>query len=280
VLFIAQNYRKIMRNVLFIFILIVWQWMLSAQQSGEKLVAAAANPNVSKLALQAPRDVVASDGTYDKFVLIRWEPSENATTYKVFRTNSPKATSLQEISNAWQKSTWLCDYSALPNVDYYYTVVASNGKEVSSTSMLDKGFLKKSGPMVIEERELLADADVYGAQKQLFLLIAEAVPDRTVYTAGATVQLDINFQNIFDQPTPRSEIRYFLSEDAILDWNDRALGMKSLSGVPANARFTLIEKINLPNNLLSGNYHIIIVSSTEGAVLSSKTAVAPIKIVN
>ncbi len=254
--------------------------MLLAQQSGERLVAAAANPNVSKPALQAPRDVVASDGTYDKFVLIRWEPSENATTYKVFRTNSPKATSLQEISNAWQKSTWLCDYSALPNVDYYYTVVASNGKEVSPTGTLDKGFLKKSGPMVIEERELLANADVYGAQKQLFLLIAEAVPDRTTYTAGATVRLDINFQNIFDQPTPRSEIRYFLSEDTILDWNDQALGMKSLSGVPANARFALIEQIILPADLLPGNYHLIIVSSAEGAVLSSKTAVAPIKIVN
>lgn len=269
-----------MRNLLLVFIIIIWQWTLSAQQPGAKLATAVANQNTGKPALQAPRDVVASDGTYDKFVLVRWEPSENATTYKVFRTNSPKATSLQEISNAWQKSTWLCDYSALPNVDYYYTVVASNGKEVSPTGTLDKGFLKKASSMAIEERELLADADVYGAQKQLFLLIADAVPDRATYTTGATVQLDINFQNIFDQPTPRSEIRYFLSEDTVLDWNDEPLGMKSLSGVPANARFAMTEQITLPDNLLPGNYHLIIVSSAEGAVLSSKTAVAPIKIIN
>ncbi len=265
---------------LFFILAIVGQFPLLAQQTGDKIIAAAANHAPEALSLQAPRDISASDGIYDKFVLIRWEPSETATTYKVFRTTSTKATTLQEVSNAWQKSTWLCDYSALPNVDYYYTVVASDGKQVSPAGTLDKGFLKKNAPLANDERELLAENERYGAQKQLFLLIAGASTDQLIYPAGATVQLDIHFQNIFDQPTPPTEVRYFLSQNATLDWNDQLLGFKSLSNILPNAGFNLKDTVPLPANLLSGTYYLIIVSSTEGAMLSSKTALTTIKIVN
>lgn len=269
-----------MRTILFAILVIVWQSSALAQYDRDRIAVAAPNRAWEMQPLQAPLHIVASDGIYDKFVLIRWESSEKASSYKVFRANNSKATSLQEVSNAWQKSTWVCDYSALPNVDYYYTVVASDGKIISPMGTMDKGFLKKSAPMANDERELLAETEVYGAQKQIFLLIGEAILDQLTYRAGATVQLGIHFQNIFDQPTPRSEVRYFLSQDAVLDWNDQLLGSKSLSSIPPNARFALTEAVQLPANLLSGNYNLIIVSSAEGAVLSSKTALTTVKIVN
>ncbi len=267
-------------NKLFFILALAGQLNVLAQQNGDKIIAAAANRTPEALLLQAPQDISASDGIYDKFVLIRWEPSETATTYKVFRTTSAKATSLQEVSNAWQKSTWLCDYSALPNVDYYYTVVASDGKQVSPTGTLDKGFLKKNAPLVNDERELLAENERYGAQKQLFLLIAGASTDQPTYRVGERAELDIHFQNIFDQPTPPTEVRYFLSQDATLDWNDQLLGFKSLSNILPNAGFNLKDAVTLPADLLSGTYYLIIVGSTEGAMLSSKTALTTLKIVN
>lgn len=269
-----------MRIQILTILIISCQSVFWAQNNGNQIAVATPKFTRETPSLQAPSNIVASDGTYDKFVLIRWETSENASTYKVFRTNNPKATTLQEVSNAWQKSTWVCDYSALPNVDYYYTVVASDGKRMSSMGTMDKGFLKKSTPMAIEERELLAEAEVYGAQKPLFLLIGEVTSNQATYRAGAAVELQIQFQNIFDQPTPRSEVRYFWSRDTVLDWNDQLLGTKLLSSILPNARFELNETIQLPTNLLEGNYSLIIVSSTEGMVLSSKTALIAIKIVN
>lgn len=227
----------------------------------------------------APRDVHASDGIYDKFVLIRWEPSENATQYKVFRADKPNSSSLQSLSNTWQKSTWLCDYSALPGVDYYYTVVASSGREVSPASQADKGFVKKKAGMANEEMEGLSSNEAYGDPQQVFLLIAELFTSKQEYRPGEPITISVRLQNIFDKASARTEVRYYLSKDAVLDWNDELLARKMLSSIQGNAALTLSEDLVLPQNLLPGAYHIIAVCSAEGAILGSKTDLTTFKIV-
>lgn len=254
--------------------------LLSIQVTNAQIIAKSANSSATVVNFPSPKGIEASDGTYDKFVLIRWEATEKATDYKVLRTTSPKATTLQEISNGWQKSTWICDYSAQPNVDYYYTVVATNGKETSSIGELNKGFLKKKEDIVIEDKELLAENEAYGTQKKIFLLASSLNPNKNKYLSAERVSLSTYFQNIFDQPTPKTEIRIYLSLDNILDWNDQLLHTKSLSSLPANVNFKLTEEFHLPENMLDGVYHLIVVTSPENAILDSKIISTTITVIN
>ncbi|MEL7119051.1 MAG: hypothetical protein AAFO07_06410, partial [Bacteroidota bacterium] len=156
-------------------------------QTKEKTAIQTPGQFTTSFKLKAPQNIFASKGTYDRYVLIRWEATEKARMYKVFRSNNAKANSLQEVSNKWQKSTWLCDYSALPNVDYYYTVVASDGDKVSPIGNMEKGFLKKSSPVAIEEKELASNSKVlYGSSKREFLLVSNISSDQITYRKGAT----------------------------------------------------------------------------------------------
>lgn len=249
-------------------------------QTEQPAFGASLHNAAGQTSLGAPREVYASDGIYDKFVLIRWEAAESATQYKVFRSNSPNSGTVQALNNTWQKSTWLCDYSALPGVDYYYSVVASNGREVSPSSTSDKGYIKKNNGTANDDRDELSSNEAYGNQQQVFLLIAELSPSKQEYAPGDSMKLSVRFQNIFDKPAARTEIRYFLSKDAIWDWNDELLHRKTLSSIQANTTFTLSEQLILPTVLLPGAYHIIAVCSADGAILSSKTDLTTFKIVD
>lgn len=229
--------------------------------------------------LATPEAVVASDGIYDKFILVRWEPSEGASQYKVFRTTNPQAPSFQEVSNGWQKSTWLCDYSALPNVDYFYSVVASNGKSMSKLAPLDKGFLRKATPIAGDPPLSLASNEALGTARQVFLLMGGVqVPDQD-FLPGAAFEATLSLKNIFDAATPLTDLRFFLSIDEQLDWDDPLLLTKTVSSLPPDASLELTEKLTLPSGLLPGKYFLLAVSSSEGDVLNSKIALTALKII-
>jgi hypothetical protein len=230
----------------------------------------AAGPN-------APKDVKASDGVYDKFVLVLWENSENANSYKVFRSTDPKKSALQEVSRSWQKSNWLCDYTALPGVKYHYAVVASNGKIVSPTSQFDQGHVRTT-PVAIEGGELSA-TEAYAAPHLVYLLASGLKASQKDLRAGESFELEANLQNIFDQATSRTEVRVFLSKNAQLDWDDQLLGRRNLSSVLPNAAFVFKENLSLPADALPGEYHLIMVCSAEGEILGSKTDSTLIQII-
>ncbi len=211
-----------------------------------------------------PRDVSASDGEYDKYVLIRWEASETSTSYKVFRSASPNATNLQEISKGWQKNTWLCDYGVQPSTDYYYAVMSSDGKQQSAMSKFDKGFLRKKTETAIPVQPLV---------------ISTVTPEKIDYKSGDKVTLEINLQNLLEEPTQPVEAHIFLSKDVIWDFGDKPIGQKTFSSFPGNLDIKLKETVTLPDNLLPGTeYKIIVVLATKGDILHSATGVTKIKI--
>ncbi len=249
-----------------------------AQSAGTVLVGAGSPGSTSTV--NPPEDISASDGTYDQFVLIRWSASDRANAYRIFRTIKPDGTALQEISKGWQKSTWLCDYSALPEVDYYYAVVASDGHQTSPAGTLDKGFLKKKPAVAIEGQESLAQQNIlFGTdERKFFLLISSVESTEQLYAPGATVSFNVHLQNIFEASSPRTELRYFLSKDTRLDWSDTQVHQKVLSAMPPNVKFTVQESIVLPKDISSGDYFLIVVSSPEGDVLQSKTGHLTLKI--
>lgn len=253
----------------------------NAQDANDKNLAGAGYTSLENREVKAPENIVASDGNYDDFVLIRWEASEKATAYKVYRSNSEKATTLQEIGNEWQKSTWVSDYTALPNVDYFYTVVAKNDNQVSPIGNLDKGYLKKAGGKVaMEENNNLAENEVYGNGREIFLMPSEITTNKPTYQSSEIIKIIVNLQNILNQPTLQTEIRFFISKDNKLDWNDLLLNTRILSSIPAQVKFPLSENVSLPEKIVDGQYYLICVSSTEGAILSSKTISTIINIQN
>jgi hypothetical protein len=245
---------------------------LAAQSSKENKEVFAASPQSEKYILESPKNLTASDGLYDRYVLIHWESTGQATQYKVFRTDKLKGGTLQEISKSWQQSTWLCDYSASPGVQYYYTVMASNGRDNSRTSPYDKGFVKPKD-IAEEQNNRLSSTDKnekFANGNTMALMIDAASSDNPSYKSGETANLAIKLINIFDTETTQAEIRCYLSKDAIFDFDDKLLNIKSFASVPAGANLSIKETVKIPDNTLVGNYYILIVSATQRAVLSSR----------
>jgi hypothetical protein len=228
-----------------------------------------------------PTNVNASDGIYEKFVLIRWEGSDQMTDYRLFRASSANGASMRELSKNWQKSTWFCDYSAEVGRDYYYAVMGSDGKTTSALTRFDKGFLRKGAIHIAQDDTYTSTTpDRYAAPKQLFMLVSEVQADAKQYAAGAEVQLQVSLQNIFEENIPRTELRIYLSNDVNWSFDDVLLSNKAYSGFPANAKPTLTERIKLPAAMLSGTYHLLVVAAPEGNILNAKTGTTYIYISN
>ncbi|GAB4497758.1 MAG: hypothetical protein OHK0019_31950 [Saprospiraceae bacterium] len=249
-----------MRTFLFLLMLVTPRFFLAQTSSTD-----------SKAASLTPIYINASDGVYEKFVLIRWEAVDKMGDYRVFRATSSSGASLQELTKNWQKSTWFCDYSAERGRDYFYAVMGSDGKTSSPLSRFDKGFVRKDDKSAYDDSFSSVTSDRYAASKQIFVLVAEVDTDTTAYAAGNKVQLRIGLQNIFNEPTPRTELRVYLSSDAIWDFNDTLLTSKTYSGFPAELKVTLEEQITLPQNVLPGQYHLLVVAAPEGNILNAKT---------
>ena len=243
-------------------------------QSGHLAVGAA------NIAVAAPATVQASDGVYDKFVLILWEAADKGNQYRLFRATSAAGASLLELTQGWQKSTWFCDYSAEKGKDYFYAIMASDGRSSSAISRFDKGFLRKDDKVAQDETLSSTFPDRYTAGKQLFALVSELGADTSVFSAGNTVALRIGLQNIFDEPAPQTDLRVYLSKDAVWHFDDTLLITKSFSGFPANARASLSEPVPLPAEVLPGEYYLLVVAAPEGNIQNAKTGVMPITISN
>lgn len=235
------------------------------------------SPHLSASAEGAPQELDASDGVYDRFVLIRWDAAAQATGYKIFRTTHPRGANLQEISKGWQKSNWFCDYTALPGVDYYYAVAANAPNSQSAISAFDKGYVRARGETALDPT-LLTDNGAVANPHRRFLLIAGVSTDRSVYAPGQQMEVQTALQNIFSQETPRTELRYYLSEDPQLHWSDALLLSKAYSRFPADNEFSLPNVLTLPTALAPGQYYLIVVAAPEGEVIHSKLGTAIINI--
>ncbi|MBK9337888.1 MAG: hypothetical protein IPM98_15615 [Lewinellaceae bacterium] len=225
-----------------------------------------------------PVNLNASDGVYDKFVLIRWEPAGKASEYRLFRSTSPSGASLIELTRSGQSSTWFCDYGAEKGKDYYYAVMGSEGKTYSPLSPFDKGFLRKDGKVAQDESLTAVEQEKYAAPKVVFVLVENIKTDADAYVSGGMAGLSIAVHNIFDEPAHRTELRIYLSADATWDFNDRLLLTKTYSGFPAGARAVLEEATLLPDPLLPGEYFLLVVLAPEGDILNAKTGATIINI--
>lgn len=238
------------------------------------VVSGSAHVQPDQAAATPPRELDASDGVYDRFVLIRWDVVAQASGYKVFRTTNPRQAQLQEISAGWQKSNWFCDYTAQPGVEYYYAIAANHQQEKPALSIFDKGYVRSRTDTALEQ-DLLSDNEAVANPSQRFLLIANITTDRNAYAPGTQAQVSVSLKNIFSQEAPRTEIRYYLSTDTYLHWNDRFLLAKSYSSFPPENTFDLLNTLPIPQDVSPGTYYLIVVAAPEGEVIHSKMEAIP-----
>jgi hypothetical protein len=234
----------------------------------------AANTQVSTR--QFADNVNASDGTYEKFVLIRWEATDKGGDYRLFRASSPNGASMKELTKSWQKSNWFCDYSAEKGRDYYYAIMESDGKKSTPLSKFDKGFLRKPETIAQEESLSSTGPDRYAAAKVLFMLVSEVSIDTISYAAGSSVPVQVGLQNIFEEAVSSTDVRVYLSRDAAWDFEDQLLVSKRYSGFPSGFKGNVNEKVRLPNDLLPSMYYLIVVTAPDGNILHAKTGSTPI----
>ncbi len=103
----------------------------------------------------SPKTVQASDGTYEKYVLVRWSPPAESKSFKVLRSVQTSPETAREISNTRQKSSWFYDYGVDNGKKYEYQIVAYYEEESASLpSLPDVGYPKPPNPIATDEIEL------------------------------------------------------------------------------------------------------------------------------
>lgn len=273
---LSPGKKLIMRTITFC--LCVYALFYAPMVFGQTEPLALTAPNPSSGGPEAPLSITASDGDHDRYILIRWEAVPNARSYRVFRSTKVNSGAMQEITRNWQSSTWFCDYDVQKNVDYYYAVMCSDGRQSSGLSKMDKGFLRKETIDRAGQDESLSDVEGLTAPRPNAVLVAGIATIKSNYKPGDTVNLTINLKNMLDGPAPNSELRIFLSKDVVFDWNDLLLVKKTYGGFPADPDLMLHELFMLPGELLPGNYFCIVVLSLQGDVLNSKSGLTPLRI--
>lgn len=220
---------------------------------------------------QSAHQVQASDGVYDKFVLVRWEEVAGSTGYRLFRANSASGASMQELTKSWQKSTWFCDYSAERGKDYFYAVMANVNGKSSPLTAFDKGYKRKEESFATEESLTATGGEKVAAGKQVFLLVSDVRVDSAAVTVGGPMRVQMKLENVFDQPTPGADVRWYLSQNNIWDFSDTLLSERTFSSFPAGAETVVSETLVLPEKILPGTYYILVVAAPDGQILHAKT---------
>jgi fibronectin type 3 domain-containing protein len=85
----------------------------------------------------APAEVQATDGTYGDRIAVTWDAVTGATSYRVYRADSPEG-SQTEIGSPG--GTSFEDTSVTPGVNYYYWVKACNECGCGDASTYDSGY--------------------------------------------------------------------------------------------------------------------------------------------
>ncbi len=88
---------------------------------------------------EAVSGISASDGTFSDRIVVSWNASIGATSYKIFK-NTQNSHAGEVLLTDTQVSSPYDDTTALPETDYYYWVQACNNGDCSDYSISDTGW--------------------------------------------------------------------------------------------------------------------------------------------
>jgi len=105
-----------------------------------------------------PEQINASDGTYTKYVLIRWMSPGSAKSFQLFKSKDNVVKNATLVNQQTLESSWLLDYDVQPGVKYHYWVKANYAAAPASPfSTPDEGFAAKLENIALEEATIEAD---------------------------------------------------------------------------------------------------------------------------
>ncbi len=105
----------------------------------------------------SPQQITASDGTYSKYVLIKWMSSGSAKSFQVYKSSDQDIDNATLLNQKTLESSWLLDYDVQPGKKYNYWVKATYGAEPTSPySQKDEGFAANLEKIAVEEEQIEA----------------------------------------------------------------------------------------------------------------------------
>jgi len=213
--------------------------------------------------------VEASDGVYPNYVLVKWNPVPNATAYKVFRSAFDDGTMPEQLTE-WKQSTWLNDYGAKENKKYSYSVKAKMAdKNISDLSVADKGHVKVVD-YAHDDELLTSNDDLFAEKRRRFLEIITVTLDEAKIEAGGSVEVVYSLNNTYSTDLPETHVRFYLSADEALDWEDTFVDSKTMNSFPASGTMENSMEIEVPDDTAAGNYYLLVVTSVNGEVTNSR----------
>lgn len=109
---------------------------------------------------EAPMNIAASDGTYAKYVLVRWMSPGSAKSFQIFRSPDEQVSNATLLNQKNIESSWLLDYDVKPGVKYHYWVKAAyEASDVSPFSTSDDGFAAILENIAIDDENLDASIE-------------------------------------------------------------------------------------------------------------------------
>jgi hypothetical protein len=99
---------------------------------------------------------------------------------------------------------------------------------------------------------------------------------RNSYDAGASVGMQVEVSRLLDQPSGRVSIKIYFSENSQFDFSDNLLENFILEKIETDAKGYLPLYVQLPADIATGRYYLIVVGQTEEGVLLSRTCSASI----
>jgi hypothetical protein len=94
---------------------------------------------------------------------------------------------------------------------------------------------------------------------------------RNSYDAGASMWMQLCVARLLDQPKGGVSIKVYFSENSQFDFSDTQLENFILEKAETDTKGCLPLEVQLPTDIATGRYHIIVVAQTEEGVLLSRT---------
>lgn len=191
-----------------------------------------------------PEQINASDGTYAKYVLVRWMSPGSATGFQVYKSEDKQVAKAALINKETLKNSWILDYDVQPGVKYHYWVKAAYELEaVSSYSTSDEGFAANNENIALEEDA--TEAAINAPEKFTSNPFLEPMVNDT---RSSDFSIEIN--------TPKVNQSYTPSPDLMLEFNgviesDELPQEQLLLHIYTNDKNSFIEDLTLVKTMLT-----------------------------
>ena len=197
----------------------------------------------------SPQQISASDGTYAKYVLIKWMSPGSAQSFQVYKSPDLDINNATLLNKKTLESSWLLDYDVRPGKKYNYWVKATYDAEPTSPySQTDQGYAANVEKIALDE------AQIEASMKNL----AINAPERYITNPylepmiNDTRSLELEDVNIV---SPIKNVRLAPAHDLMLEFNGtientELLNQKLILHIYTNDKDNFIEDLTLVKTIL------------------------------